>query len=174
MAITARSLTLPCSLNAAAHARQQVAGALTELLTSPTGPSTGPPSRHTPYAEPPDRLSELIGDAQLIATELIANAVHAGCQRLRLSLSYHSNADPGTGPRTGHGQVPGLGELVIDVYDDAPGHPTQRQVGPQDTHGRGLSLIAALTRDWGVEHPSPEPGKHVWAALPIPPPGAGA
>jgi len=25
-----------------------------------------------------------------------------------------------------------------------------------------------------VEHPSPEPGKHVWAALPIPPPGAGA
>jgi anti-sigma regulatory factor (Ser/Thr protein kinase) len=87
----------------------------------------------------------LLDDTALIVSELITNAIRAGCA---------------------YGQI----ELVIDqdylrisVFDDAPGQVVPRHANPADTNGRGLAIIAALSRHWGVTVSSE--GKTVWAEL---------
>lgn len=87
-----------------------------------------------------------------------------------------------------HGRVPGRdfelaldlpqpGTLLIEVSDTrgevrpptvAPAPP-----GPEEESGRGLVLVSALAKDWGVRPRTPAaPGKTVWAHCTCPP-GAG-
>ncbi|WP_199853505.1 MULTISPECIES: ATP-binding protein [unclassified Plantactinospora] len=96
----------------------------------------------------------LLGDAEMVAAELLGNAVrHApplpgGMIRLNWLLR--------TGPTA---QV-----VEIRVTDGgATGPPRIRQVGPEATDGRGLFLVAALAADWGVERDGL--GQSVWARL---------
>ncbi len=58
-------------------------------------------------------------------------------------------------------------EVVIAVQDCAPVLPGPARHGLDAEHGRGLALVDALDRRWGVR---PEgPGKAVWFALPLVP-----
>jgi hypothetical protein len=86
-------------------------------------------------------------DAELVASELVANVVdHAGT---RCTLDV-SETDEG---------------LLIEVRDFYPCPPPQpRPVDQRARRGRGLQVVAAVSARWGVT-PFPD-GKAVWAVMP--------
>lgn len=87
----------------------------------------------------------LIGDVVLVASELATNAVlHAGSP-FRLTLD-----------RTG-----GVVRVALQDVDDSPAG--QRNASADDTNGRGMVIVAALSHRWGSD-PLPD-GKVVWAEL---------
>jgi anti-sigma regulatory factor (Ser/Thr protein kinase) len=89
--------------------------------------------------------SVLLDDAQLVVSELAANAVlHA---RTAFSVVARWEEDG----------------VLVSVDDSSPAMPILRNPGPATPTGRGLRLVALLARDWGVEATSP--GKTVWARL---------
>jgi anti-sigma regulatory factor (Ser/Thr protein kinase) len=88
---------------------------------------------------------ELAYEAALLTSELVANAVRHAHSEVDVRLS-----------RTGSG-------VRIEVADHDPHPLAPRRPGPDDTDGRGLYLVGALARDWGVRL-SP-PGKTVWFEL---------
>jgi CheY-like chemotaxis protein len=93
---------------------------------------------------------ELVEDAQLVATELVTNAlVHAGSTCvLRVGLSDDV--------------------LRLQVVDLGPGMPDPQSADQGDEHGRGLLLVSMLCSAWGVEM-LPDGGKIVWAEMMRPP-----
>ena len=91
-------------------------------------------------------LPQLVDDAQLLASELVTNAVrHAGGPiRVRARL--------------------GDGFVRIEVSDAAADRaPQPRQSGPDDVGGRGMELVEKLSVRWGWQT-SPE-AKVVWIEL---------
>jgi hypothetical protein len=102
-------------------------------------------------------MRHLTEDAEIIASELAANAIKAA-----------------TPPR---GTIPAIifaihhrpGELRIIVWDNGPGYPAHTDVGPDAEAGRGLAIIDSLTgRNWGWWPTPRSGGKVVWAAVPAP------
>jgi hypothetical protein len=86
-------------------------------------------------------------DALLVATELVANAVDHAQTPCVLTLSR------------------GDGGLRITVRYFAPWQlPQLRPVDVTAPRGRGLLVVAAVSRDWGVTTVDGE--KSVWAVLP--------
>lgn len=82
-------------------------------------------------------------DAQLVVSELATNAViHAGTP-FSVSLSFDGST------------------IRISVHDASSARPVMRDAVPTAPSGRGLRLVDAVTRDWGVE-PGAD-GKTVWA-----------
>lgn len=53
--------------------------------------------------------------------------------------------------------------LVVEVSDSSTVLPQQREYSPTATTGRGLTLVSALTDEWGVQA-SPT-GKTVWCRI---------
>lgn len=96
---------------------------------------------------------ELIEDASLVVTELVANAVehaHSACQ---LAVT-RSN-----------------GGVRIEVQDAGEGTPEPQAPSATAEGGRGLLIIAALSTAWGIED-APQ-GKTVWVELATPVAGRG-
>ncbi|SEE18334.1 Anti-sigma regulatory factor (Ser/Thr protein kinase) [Streptomyces misionensis] len=91
-------------------------------------------------------------DALLVTSELVTNAlVHAGGDRIACRLD-------GTADR-----------IRVEVEDEAGDEdvalPVACRPGPDDQHGRGLLLVEALSRGWGVTFPPGRPARVVWAEL---------
>jgi two-component sensor histidine kinase len=95
-----------------------------------------------------------IDDVVLVASELVSNAVMHATDR------YDGSLDVGWDIQADH--------VLIRVVDNNPDLPRQRSTNDTDTRGRGLSIVAALALDWGVQRTAS--GKQVWARVPI---GAG-
>jgi len=93
------------------------------------------------------RADEILDEAAIVVSELVTNAIQAGTQVATLTLSV------------------GRDRVRIGVTDDAGGRPRVARSGPQDEHGRGLQIVDALCRDWGVTRTGN--GKQVWAELPF-------
>lgn len=94
------------------------------------------------------------GDALLMLTELLANAViHGGGETVVVSLHLH----------------PGFYMLTGAVSDTGREWPRERQGEDDFTEGgRGLSIIACLSTRWGVTRNADGIGKTVWfACVPI-------
>jgi len=87
----------------------------------------------------------VVDDAVLVASELVTNAVlHA---ELPCQLRLVSTRD----------------ELRIEVEDRAHAQPQRRRPDDDDEHGRGLTIVAALSSGWG-SRPTPT-GKVVWGVV---------
>jgi anti-sigma regulatory factor (Ser/Thr protein kinase) len=87
---------------------------------------------------------DLIDDAILVVSELATNAVIHGRSQFSVQLRR-------------------IGSNVrVEVLDDC-GHEPSPAAAPQfATGGRGLSLVAAVSRQWGFERID-DHGKSVWA-----------
>ncbi|NUT45872.1 MAG: ATP-binding protein [Saccharothrix sp.] len=91
-------------------------------------------------------LSEdTIDDAALVVTELVSNAVDHATGPVGLTVT-----------RTDSG-------LRIEVADRSSAPPQPRPVQVDSARGRGLIIVAALSRSWGSSPTSD--GKVVWAEL---------
>jgi CheY-like chemotaxis protein len=86
------------------------------------------------------------GDALVVASELVTNAIIHGRTTCELQLSITSNA------------------VRIEARDGGGGTPDPMAPTKTGTHGRGLHIVAALTSAWGIED-IPSGGKIVWAEL---------
>lgn len=90
-----------------------------------------------------------VEDPQLVASELVSNAVEHAATALCLTLVLD-------GP-----------SLTIRVRDGSPRAPQLRPHDRSAHRGRGLQVVEALCASWGcTSHPD---GKTIWAILPIVP-----
>jgi anti-sigma regulatory factor (Ser/Thr protein kinase) len=94
------------------------------------------------------RADSSIETAVLLVSELVTNAVRAGCQHLTVRLAVDRS------------------RVRVAVDDDAGGVPRPRVAGVEDVGGRGLTIVGALSRGWGTE--STAAGKSVWAEIELP------
>jgi two-component sensor histidine kinase len=93
----------------------------------------------------PDRIDEVA----LVASELIGNAVRHcdATERNELDVSW----------------TVGTQDVVVSVEDPSETLPVLRHPPPDAPSGRGLTIVQALTSEWGVE--PTQRGKRVWARI---------
>ncbi|WP_432155245.1 MULTISPECIES: SpoIIE family protein phosphatase [unclassified Streptomyces] len=91
------------------------------------------------------RLSEAGFTTELVVSELVTNAIRYGAHPVRLRL-IHDTAT-----------------LICEVSDTSHTAPHLRRAKTWDEGGRGLLLVAQLTRRWGSRHTTE--GKTIWAEL---------
>lgn len=91
------------------------------------------------------RLPDLVESAELLATELVTNALkHGGGDvgvRLYLTASH----------------------LLVEVRDGSHKRPVLGDAALDDEDGRGLFLVASIADDWGVSLD----GTTTWCSLPF-------
>ncbi len=92
-----------------------------------------------------------LGDsAELLVTELIANAVRASREMTRVSaVRLWLLSD--------------LAQILILVWDASPQPPVLMDVTDEAEHGRGLMLVEAVSEQWGWYSREDGDGKFVWA-----------
>ena len=96
-------------------------------------------------------MNHLSGDAELLASELVANAAeHADGTPISLALRRH--AEPSGQPG-----------ITCEVTDSSPAMPQRAQPGPDSERGRGLAIVDALAQSSGVR--ASEAGKTSWFTL---------
>lgn len=91
---------------------------------------------------------QVIDDASLMATELMANAVEHGSGVVHLEIAVDDD-----------------GLLRVGVHDDAVELPVMNDVTETGLDGRGIWLVQSIARDWGSDSSGEEPGKTVWFEL---------
>jgi len=90
-------------------------------------------------------LAELIPTAELLASELVTNAVRYAQGSIALRLVRE-------------------GGIVCEVLDESAALPRLRHASDEDERGRGLQVVSQLAQHWGARRtPS---GKVVWCELP--------
>ncbi|MEV5956080.1 SpoIIE family protein phosphatase [Streptomyces sp. NPDC051987] len=92
-------------------------------------------------------MDQLVGTVELIVSELVTNAVRYGGGPIRLRLLQHSI-------------------LTCEVTDTSTSQPHPRHPRTLDEGGRGLMLVAQLSRRWGSRTVSG--GKVVWSEQDLP------
>ena len=109
-------------------------------------------------------LASLSDDAGLVTSELVTNAVRA---------TGVTDSEPGRS-ELGHPALTRLrltvlgNGLIIEVWDREAAPPVLRNTpAVDDQGGRGLLIVAGLSRRWNYYGPA-EGGKWVWAELAIP------
>ena len=123
-------------------------------LLVPCDPSSAARVRHTIADDLAEQgvAESCVDDVVLVTSELLGNAiVHAGCGTAAgLDVTWEVAPDA----------------VTVRVRDDSSDQPQVRTPGPEVTRGRGLAIVAALSREWGVRPATPS-GKQVWATVPI-------
>jgi anti-sigma regulatory factor (Ser/Thr protein kinase) len=92
------------------------------------------------------RLSHLVDDVQLAASELAANAVQHARTPFKVILEKDDNS------------------VLLSVQDGSPSPPAHLATDYLDTAGRGVSIVDLVSHDWGVTY-GPGEGKSVWASF---------
>lgn len=88
-----------------------------------------------------------LDEALVVVSELVTNAVVHAQSSCDLRISRRDGA------------------VRIDVRDEGAGSPDPHVAAEEDEHGRGLFLISAMSRAWGVEPADDGVGKSIWAEL---------
>ena len=125
-------------------------------------PSTVPCARaHVRAVATECGLAHLADTAELLASEIVTNAVQASDQ-LKIADTPVVRITVTTDRES----------LLIRVWDGSVGMPVHQQARPTDDGGRGLTIIDALSTDWGACREAD--GKIVWALIgPVPSEGFG-
>ncbi|MFD7603446.1 SpoIIE family protein phosphatase [Streptomyces mirabilis] len=114
----------------------------------PTEPTIARTARHVVNRQLSEwGLEHLEATTELIVSELLTNAVRHSVGPFRLRLIQHH-------------------ALTCEVYDAGLLHPHIRHSGTKEEHGRGLFLVAQLSRRWGFRLATG--GKLVWAEQDLP------
>jgi anti-sigma regulatory factor (Ser/Thr protein kinase) len=96
-------------------------------------------------------MDDLSGDAELLVSELVANAAeHGDGKPISLALRRHPDA-------AGHRAI------TCEVTDSAPRFAPELVPGPDAERGRGLMIVEALARSSGVR--SSQAGRTSWFTL---------
>jgi anti-sigma regulatory factor (Ser/Thr protein kinase) len=90
------------------------------------------------------------GDAELLASELVANAAEHAAGPVSLALRRHARPDGQRG-------------ITCEVTDTSSGLPRPGQARPDDERGRGLAIVTALADASGVR--AEAAGKTTWFTL---------
>jgi serine/threonine-protein kinase RsbW len=94
-------------------------------------------------------LGQVAGDAELVVSELVTNAVRAMARKQRtVPVALYLADDPG--------------RLTLLVWDACSELPVHRPHGDASAGGRGLDIVQALSDRWGTQAPV-RGGKVVWA-----------
>ncbi|GAA0655310.1 SpoIIE family protein phosphatase [Kitasatospora atroaurantiaca] len=108
-------------------------------------------------------VAELVDTAELLASELVTNAIrHTDRDAMFTARLYR---EPGDGRVAEAGRA----RLRVEVEDESDLWPTRRTPGEQASSGRGLMLVEALADGWGVEPRGS--GKRMWFELSAEPQG---
>ena len=91
-------------------------------------------------------LQYLADDVQLVVSELASNALTHARTPFTITLAAVAQS------------------LLVKVRDGSPCRPVIVDATPLDSAGRGVTLVALLSRDWGVTAHT-DGGKTVWAAF---------
>ncbi|MFR9794892.1 ATP-binding protein [Streptomyces sp. MS06] len=95
--------------------------------------------------------AELCGDAVLLVSELVTNAVvHTFSARILCGVALLPD-----------------GSLRVEVHDDDPAtrRPAPGRPCPDDESGRGLCIVRELADSWGTGQSTRTGGNAVWATL---------
>ncbi|AXK31623.1 ATP-binding protein [Streptomyces armeniacus] len=109
--------------------------------------------------------------AELVLSELVTNAVRVPVPWDReVDVRIARLAERGQAEQQEQEQEQGRerGLLRLEVSDAGDGKPEVRMPGDDETNGRGLLLVEALSRSWGVYSRACGTGKTVWAELEAP------
>jgi anti-sigma regulatory factor (Ser/Thr protein kinase) len=88
-------------------------------------------------------------DVLLVVSELVSNAVRHGVGPVELALEV------------------GPAEVHVEVADQGASYPPPaRRPAATSQNGRGLLIVEAIATAWGVT--AKDPGKTVWADIPVP------
>ena len=97
-------------------------------------------------------VSELADSAELVASELVTNAVNACLGMDRAAIGLVITLD--------------RAELTILVRDGHPGVPVAARPGAEDENGRGLQIVERLSDRWGwYRLEVGKPVKVTWAVI---------
>ena len=94
--------------------------------------------------------ADLVDTVLVVVSELVTNAIRHGGTGWVLTLTAARD-----------------GGVLVRVGDSGPGIPAAVLAGDDDTSGRGLALVRALSSAWGW-HPVPLLGKVVWCEVAAP------
>ena len=92
------------------------------------------------------RLLYLVEDVRLVVSELATNAVRHANTPFAVTLEQVDKS------------------VLLTVTDGSPAPPVRLPADFLDTSGHGLSIVALVSRDWGVTQ-LPGEAKSVWAAF---------
>lgn len=93
-------------------------------------------------------LADLADTAELVASELVTNALLHGREPVRLTVVGHDSG------------------VRIEVQDGSRDIPVRPRAGAEGMTGRGLALVDAVSQLWGVD-PVDSGGKVVWAEITV-------
>ena len=92
--------------------------------------------------------ADLLDTVKLLISEMVTNAVvHAGSD-VDVCVQLTDRV------------------VRVSVFDDSPQQPVVKRAAAEETSGRGMALVDAMSSGWGVE-PTFK-GKRVWFELPRP------
>lgn len=100
-------------------------------------------------------LKALADDVELTVSELVTNAVEAA---VRTWPAFKRSPAP-----VRLWLASDLDAILVRVWDSSPEMPIRRDNGLYDERGRGLVLVAALCRAWGMY--SKGTGKVIWVVI---------
>lgn len=108
-------------------------------------------------------LAALAGDAELVVSELVTNAVQAS--RAADPLEAMSS-DPGPLAVVRVRVLMYQASVVMEVWDGDRGSPVRHDAAFDEQGGRGLMIVTALCKEWDY-FPAADGGKVVWAELAV-------
>jgi anti-sigma regulatory factor (Ser/Thr protein kinase) len=92
---------------------------------------------------------DMAQSAELVVSELVTNAIEHGSAGIPATVRVWLSSDGGN--------------VAINVWDASTVPPVAANTEADADSGRGLMIVAALSKEWGCS--AAEPGKVVWAVI---------